>query len=117
MSILDFPSNAQKPFYGSAPQKSFRTLSADFGDGYSQRLGDGLNTTIETWNLKWSVLTTAEKDVIVNFLDEREGYKAFNYTMPTESTSKKWICKSYKAEPLQPGLFSITASFERVYDL
>lgn len=114
---VDFPAIAVAPFYGSKPNKEFRVLSATFGDGYSQRVLDGLNTTLESWDMEWSVLTLDEKDVIVNFLDARAGYESFNYTMPGDSVSKKWICKKYVAAPKAYNVYSLTATFERVYDL
>ncbi len=117
MAVPDFPINALGPTYGSKPQKEHRVLSASFGDGYSQRVLDGLNTVIESWDMNWEVLTLSEKDVIVNFLDSMAGYKAFGYTMPGETVRKKWICKKYSATPLARGIYSLTATFERVYDL
>lgn len=114
---VDFPSNAIAPSYGSSPQVEFRIISATFGDGYTQRTADGLNTKIETWELTWNVLTTAEKNVITDFLDARGGYEAINYTMPSDSVSKKWTCAKYKPTPIQPNFYSLTATFERVYDV
>ena len=114
---VDFPSNAVEPSYGSKPQVEFRILSADFGEGYTQRVGDGLNTKIEKWDMTWNNLTTGEKDVIINFLDAREGAEAFNFTMPGKSSSEKWICNRYQATPTNPSFFSISAEFEKVYDV
>lgn len=117
MSALPFPANAEKPFFGSSHSLEFRTLEAGFGDGYTQRAGDGLNPAIESWNLVWEVLTVSQKDVIYNFLVERGGYKAIEMRMPGESELKKWTCKKFSATPTTHGVYSLTGTFERVYDL
>lgn len=111
-----FPSTP-KPFYGSTPTKNFRIQEVKYGDGYTSRVADGLNSEEETWELSWDTLTASEKDTLIAFLDARGGYESFDYTMPTESTSKKWVCKQYSARPKDYGVFSLNATFIRVYDL
>lgn len=117
MSILDFPSTAVNPFYSSTASMEFRTREANFGDGYTQRSGDGLNTEIETIPLIWNTLTESEYNTIIDFLKEREGYKAFNFTAPGQSSSKKWICKKYNGYPRAYTVYYLEATFTRVYDL
>lgn len=117
MAVPDFPSTATAPFYGSNPSKEFRILTASFGDGYSQRVPDGLNTEIEAWEMAWDVVTEEEKNIITNFLDARGGYGAFGFVMPGETVKKKWVCRKYQARPLTYGFYALTATFERVYDL
>jgi len=112
-----FPTDAPDLTYGVNLTKEFRVLRSDFGDGYSQRTPDGLNIEIEKWSLIWNNITLAQKDIIINFLDARQGAEAILFTMPGEDTAKKWICASYKYTPFSSAYYRIDATFERVYDL
>ena len=49
-----------------------RTLSAQYGDGYRQVVGDGLNNLPQTWSLQFSGNEEEIKEV-KDFLDAREG--------------------------------------------
>lgn len=115
--MTDYPVNAPTISYGSSLKKDYRTLSADFGDGYNQRTGDGLNTLNEAWSLQWNTITLSEKNILINFFDSLEGYQNFNWTAPGDGVAKRWICKSPVITPLNSTYFNVTAVFERVYDL
>lgn len=115
--MVDFPSTAPTPSAPLTGDSSFRLLEAGFGDGYSQRTPDGLNTEKEVYPLVWDIITEAEKDILVDFFRAREGAEAFNYTMPWDSTSKKWIVRSFKPTKITASYYKVEASFERVYDI
>lgn len=67
-----------RPQGGAEPQVTHRTLKAQFGDGYAQRAGDGINTRKEVWPLTFVGLK-AEIKAIADFFDEHAGYKAFRW--------------------------------------
>ena len=105
------------PDVGSSISAQHRVNKAKFGDGYIQRSGDGINTKEEAPTLNWSQLTSAEATAIINFLDGQKGYIAFNYTLPGESTPKKFTCEKY-SRGYSPGAeYNVSAQLERVYDL
>ncbi len=117
MTILPFPTDPAVSF-GVSSKKSYRVLAADFGDGYSQRTKDGLNSEIETLPMVWTTLTYDEAAIITDFIDDRGGSEAFSYTPPGQSVSKNWNCPggwTFKAS--NATYTDVTATFIRVYDL
>ena len=105
------------PNIGSGGSHEYRILSAGFGDGYSQEAGDGINTKESSYNLVWSLLSVAECESIMNFLDNHGGYKAFKYTLPGHSTEQKFKCRSYSDVWEKGNKMRVVAVFEKVYDL
>lgn len=105
------------PFWGSSGDVTPRVLQANFGDGYSQRVPDGLNNIEEKWSLKWDILTLAEKNAIVAFFEARKGAESILMTMPGESVQKTWICSAWSSNQVSYAAYSLSASFVRVYDI
>jgi phage-related protein len=67
-----------------------KVLKAQFGDGYEQRLPDGLNNMLEQWSCTFK-RNTDEAKAIYNFLKVRQGVESFNWTTPDEVT-KVFVC-------------------------
>lgn len=65
-----------RPQGGVEPTVTHRIKSAQFGDGYTQRVGDGINTRKEVWPLTF-LGRKAEIEAIKAFFDEHAGHKAF----------------------------------------
>jgi len=53
----------------------------------------------------------------MDFLDARGGYEAFNYTLPDATSATKFVCEQYSMIWSEGALRSVTAEFEKVYDL
>lgn len=103
---------------GFSRQISARTLNADFGDGYTQRAGDGLNSLPRTVTVTWPPMHRAELDVIDGFLIARRGFEAFEWTEPGESTPHLWKCETWTvAAAGSTDLFTLSATFEQVFDI
>jgi phage-related protein len=89
-------------------------LEAKFGDGYSQRAANGLNTALEIWNIQATPLKNAsEADAFEAFLRTQSGVIAFQWTTPFTRTAL-FVCKDWQRTPLAAGTSSITATFEEV---
>ncbi len=93
-----------------------RVLEAQFGDGYSQRTGDGINNRAEVWALTFAAQTVAERNAILAFLRARNGVEAFDWVSPF-GTYGKWVCKEWTGRPDTAVANSITATFTQVFDL
>ncbi len=65
------------PDYGVIRTRYPRAREAKFGDGYAQRIGDGLNTDLSMWKLNFSSRTAAEIKAIDAFLRDKAGVTAF----------------------------------------
>lgn len=85
-----------------------------FGDEYTQRVANGLNTIREDWDIIFAGLSTADKDTVNAFLTARSGTEAFNWT-PQGGTEKQFICQSWDIEQISYSLFRVTATFLEVF--
>lgn len=66
MTYLAF--NDIKLDFATSAKRRTRVQRAQFGDGYSQVLTDGINSDIEQWDCVSSVLTNEEADSIESYL-------------------------------------------------
>lgn len=95
--------------------ESDRVRSMKFGDGYEQRVGDGINTLESTFSLTFS-RPDDEIDAIVTFLRSQSGGKAFDFTPnPLYGTIKVW-CQKWRRSNSNYGFDRLTCTFERVYE-
>ena len=106
--------------YSSAVKTNFRTKSAQFGDGYTQRAADGLNSVARTWSLSWQSRPIADIDSLYDFLIAKLGAEAFYWTAPGD-TQRKWICqKDMQRTPVSAeasGYDTLKVTFQEVFDI
>ena len=92
-------------------------IRTDFGDGYSQRARDGLNTAVIEWTLEWDNVTPDEADTMISFFNDKGGAESFFWTPPRDVTQSKWLCTQHARTIIQFDRDTVSAKFERVYDL
>lgn len=112
-----FPTDLPNPSFGLSRNISNRILKANFGDGYSQRVGDGLNTEEETFDLTWNNLTHTQFQRLSNYISARKGFRSFLWQSPMDGGHKPYICESFNTQVVSYRIYTITAKFTRVYDL
>lgn len=100
------------PTYSSPVSQEFRVITTSYGDGYNQRVGDGINLSKETWSLNWSALTTAQASNISDFFDTQQGYNSFAWLNP-KGTTKNYFVMKYTKTPIGFGMWSIAATLEQ----
>ena len=88
----------------------------EFGDGYTQRVKNGLNSTPEGQNVVWELLTLAEKDTLVAFLKQHAGVTAFTWIPPGETVARQYTCGEWKFW-YKSGWWYGTATFTEEFDL
>lgn len=93
-----------------------RVLTAQFGDGYSQRVGDGINRIVTEWSLSFASRSITEINNIISFLEARSGVEAFKWTPPGESTQYAVICPEWSKTYDSPISATIQARFVQVFD-
>ena len=103
------------PTYGTRKTNSPKVRVTQFGDGYQHRLQFGLNQNPKVFNLTFNVSET-DADTIETFLDARGGTESFDFTPPAESSSSKFICKSWTKSIPYLNRATINATFEEVYE-
>lgn len=102
------------PDFASDMTERPRVLESRFGDGYTQRTGDGINIRPQTWALKFSSRTRAERDTILAFLRNENGITSFDWTPPGGSAGK-YVCREWRYSPNSAADNTITATFEQVF--
>jgi phage-related protein len=93
-----------------------------FGDGYSQRIAQGINSLEQNFNVAFQNRTKAEIDDISTFLDTVKGVTAFNFTYPDTNSAGnevtiKVICTTYSTTYANSDFYNLTATFDRVYEV
>lgn len=92
-----------------------RVNKAQFGDGYEQRVGDGINTRARIWSVQFNQRLNAEISAINAFLEARDGREAFDWTPPSGAAGR-WVCESWEEGVTQPVYSSLTATFREVFE-
>lgn len=89
---------------------TFRVLSAQFGDGYKQSVGDGINNEIRSWPLTF----TGREAYIVpirDFLRAHQGYKPFYWKPPLETEAFLFEVTEFSVVPMGGRAYTLTATF------
>ena len=92
---------AVEPTSADGPRKAIRTrvLRANFGDGYSQRAGDGINLLAETWSVDWENLNSTEVAALETQLEGARGVDIITWTPHGEDTAKKFTIPEWDINP------------------
>ena len=93
---------------------------ATFGDGYEQRLQDGINSLGESYSVAFVTRTKDDIDDIVLFFDTKRGVVSFDFTIPDSNSGGektiKVVCASYSQKYDYDEFYSCSATFRRVYE-
>ena len=83
------------PVYNTRINARPKVNTLSFGDGFEQRLTEGLNQNPLTVNLTFE-LSQTDADTAITFLNARvEDGASFDYTLPSETSSRKFVCTSF----------------------
>lgn len=105
------------------PSKSFTTstkpriIKSQFGDGYSQRYVDGINSVVKEWSVAFNSndLNTAAQ--IEDFFEARKGVEGFLWTPPGDTKSYSVICTEWSRTYDSHISASISARFVQIFDV
>ena len=106
---------------GLQVQSKPKVLIADYGDGYTQRLANGIQNLQQQYKISITNRKKADIDDIASFLETKGGVTAFTFTVPdTNSGSSelaiKVICAEWQQEWSHDDYYNISATFQRVYE-
>lgn len=93
----------------------YRVRKAQFGEGYAQRAGDGLNTKKQTWNITLDADMDEIQDAL-DFLDRHEGHVPFLWTPPGKPAPIWVVCGGYDETPHVASQNIVTATFEQDFE-
>lgn len=103
------------PDYGAQVSVKPRVRIAQFGDGYEQRIADGINVRAQVWSLQFTNRTDTEAGNITTFLEARNGVEAFDWTPPNGSAIKV-VCREWSKTVTRYNLNSVSATFQQVFE-
>ena len=94
---------------------------AEFGDGYEQRIANGINNLKQEFNVSFATREKAEIDDIVGFFESTNGVTAFNFTFAdTNASGNEETVKVYVTQFSQnwdyDEYYTLNATFKRVYE-
>jgi phage-related protein len=104
------------PDFRAQKQSKPTVTPIKFGDGYEQRVSNGINTNSGTFSLQFSNREVAEIDAIEAFLDARAAVESFDYTPPRSATAIKVVCREWSRVTESATMDSLSAKFEQVFD-
>lgn len=90
---------------------SFRVLSAQFGDGYTQEAGDGINNEKQSWPLEFVGYEEQIKS-IRDFLRAHGGFKPFKWTPPMGEEGL-YVCREFRLRAMGGKAYTLSATFEQ----
>ena len=83
------------PVYNTRINARPKVNTLSFGDGFEQRLTEGLNQNPLSVNLTFE-LSQTDANTAITFLNARvDDGASFDYTLPSESSSRKFVCTSF----------------------
>lgn len=103
------------PDRGFSKQTTPRVLVTQFGDGYTHRMLDGLNSINNTWDVTFTNRNLVDAGSINAFFEAAAGAIPFQWTPPDEGTQYNVVCTEWKLVYETPISRTITAKFTRVY--
>ena len=103
---------------GFTRQNTPRIHAVSFGDGYEQRIANGINTLDQTMNVSFSTRPKAEIDDLVAFFESLGGVSKFEMIIDDTNGAEtiKVTCKSWSQTWAFDNFYSLTASFQRCYE-
>lgn len=103
------------PTVGVEMDGEMNVINFKFGDGYWQRLPNGINTQFLKFNFTFENRSTAETQAMMHFFHEKGGVESFRFTPPgIYSGEKSFICQSPKVSYNFHDSYTINATFEEV---
>ena len=109
------------------PDKGFtrnnepKVFVAEFGDGYEQRLANGINNIKQSFSVNFANRPKDEIDDIVAFFESKKGATAFNYVFSDSNASGseetvKVVCESWNQTWAYDDYYNLSATFRRIYE-
>lgn len=102
-----------KPAYSAQQNKKPRVRAMQFGDGYEQRVQDGINTIKRIWSLRFTT-SSADLDAVDAFLTNMGGSTSFDWT-PPHGAAGRFRCDEWNDGLEGYNRRVITATFTEVF--
>jgi phage-related protein len=107
---------------GLSRKSKHNVLTAKFGDGYEQRVLDGINTKQDQFSISFKNRDASDINLIAAFLDDSAG-KSFDFVITDKfsqgnltTSTIKVVCDDYNISYGQATNHSLSCELRRVYE-
>ena len=105
------------PSYPMNIKRDPKVNTLRFGDGFEQRLTEGLNQNPRIINLIFKYITESQSNTLINFLNTRvNNAESFDYTPPNETIGKFVVDSSYNKKLIIGNFFTVSVTFREVFE-
>ena len=94
-------------------ESALKTRKSQFGDNYTQVVGDGINAESDSWTLSFGGVAE-EVGPIVAFIRSHRGFRSFLWTPPGGELGL-YRCERIGQQRRPGGIAVINLTFERAY--
>jgi phage-related protein len=107
-----------QPNYASTVDLMQKRTEIQFGDGYSQRMRNGINTAPLEFNLSFENRSDAESTALLHFVEQKGGVDPFVYNPSTifNKTGLKYIAIDPRLTYSSYNNNSLSVKLQRVFD-
>ena len=121
IGFTDLTSTVRVPDKGMSRSTEPVRHTVQFGDGYQQRMVEGINPLKETYSVAFSNRSRAEIDDITAFFESKKAVTAFSFTIPDTNSGGnertiKVVCSKWSPSYTNGVGSSLTANFDGVYE-
>lgn len=103
------------PSYNSSTNSQPKIKLIKFGDGYEQRIKDGINNYLLDLDLSFENRNLEEVTAILHFLYTRQAKESFLFTpLSPYATQKKFVCRAWSDSQTFYNNYTVRAKFEEV---
>lgn len=92
---------------------TFRRLTAQFGDGYRQVVGDGINTEVQSWPVTFAG-GKQEMQAVAALLRRHAGVRSFFWTPPLGEEGL-YEAPSFSLAHIGGDVYRVSATFQQVF--
>ena len=121
IGFLDLNNVSRVPYRTLSQAYKPNILKIQFGDGYEQRVQEGINNIQHTFSVSFNNRPKADIDDITAFFINKGGTTAFNFTYPDSNVgggekTVKVVCEDFNQTYSYDDFYSCSATFRRVYE-
>jgi phage-related protein len=109
-----------KPSYNASIKNTPKVIVNQFGNGYEQRIKDGINNNLINFTLRFDNRNELETTSILHFLAQRNGTESFIYNLPTIyaksplNLNTRFICMNWESIYVSYNNYQISCEFREV---
>ena len=114
-------SSAVQPDKSLTRETKARTFTVQFGDGYEQRLVNGINNLFQEIDVSFKTRPKAEIDDLVSFFESLQGVSKFRFDLADSNAGSntetiKVVCQEWTQKWEYDDFYTLDATFRRVYE-